>query len=216
MAYESKPGTGSSYDQSLLANAPEVTRAEKQEGYNVDLLEEGRPRGAASPAIAHTSDNLDPSSTSRAFEGPGPRGAGGYTRTLDSDPTTYPANGTTNLGTKRPWYRTRTGIIAIVIIVLVIIGAVVGGAVGGTRHKSSNNAVVPSPTASASSSASGASSAESAGATSTGSEFPGSVGVGTAAASTTTSDGQGVGESNGSSTAAATPTPSFEAGQGTS
>lgn len=30
MAYESKPGTGSSYDQSLLANAPEVTRAEKQ------------------------------------------------------------------------------------------------------------------------------------------------------------------------------------------
>lgn len=30
MAYESKPGTGSSYDQSLLANAPEATRAEKQ------------------------------------------------------------------------------------------------------------------------------------------------------------------------------------------
>lgn len=37
-----------------------------------------------------------------------------------------------------PWYKTRKGIIAIVIVAIVIIGAVVGGAVGGTVGKSSN------------------------------------------------------------------------------
>lgn len=36
---------------------------------------------------------------------------------------------------KPRWYKTRNGIIAIVIIAIIILGAVIGGAVGGTRGK---------------------------------------------------------------------------------
>ena len=42
---------------------------------------------------------------------------------------------------KQPWYKTRNGIIAIVIIALVVVGAVVGGAVGRTQAKKKS----PSP-----------------------------------------------------------------------
>lgn len=45
------------------------------------------------------------------------------------------------------FWRTRNGIITIVVIALVIVGAVVGGAVGGTVGKKSNNKSLGGPTA---------------------------------------------------------------------
>jgi len=44
---------------------------------------------------------------------------------------------------KQPFFRTRNGIITIVVLVLVILAAVIGGAVGGTRHKSHTNTTNP-------------------------------------------------------------------------
>lgn len=38
-----------------------------------------------------------------------------------------------------PWYKTRKGIIGLIILAIVIIAAVVGGAVGGTVGKNNNN-----------------------------------------------------------------------------
>ena len=41
----------------------------------------------------------------------------------------------TPVSSKPRWYKTRNGIIAIVIVIIVVLGAVIGGAVGGTRGK---------------------------------------------------------------------------------
>jgi hypothetical protein len=47
-------------------------------------------------------------------------------------------NGVGPAGAKGPWYRTRWGVTAIVIVIVLIIGAIVGGVVGGTHHSSSH------------------------------------------------------------------------------
>jgi len=66
------------------------------------------------------------------------------------------ATASTPLPLKRPWYKTRNGIIAIVVITIVVLGAVIGGAVGGTSGKGGNKnsqttITAISPTATASS-----------------------------------------------------------------
>ncbi|KAI0668962.1 hypothetical protein C8Q78DRAFT_1043924 [Trametes maxima] len=108
----------SAYDERLLASAPAATRAEKQEGYDVDLLDERRAaRGASTtpPPVAVLSANHAKAE------------AGGYAY---SQPSAV------------PWYRTRKWVLILVLGGLVVIGAVVGGAVGGTvghNNKNSNN-----------------------------------------------------------------------------
>ncbi|KAI9461948.1 hypothetical protein BJY52DRAFT_1185294 [Lactarius psammicola] len=128
-----------SYDRSLLSSVPGPTRAEKQEGYNVDLLEEGRDRRAPSPptngaASDHNGTLLDYSPGAMSYA----RKDGPTTTTNDYEP----------IEKRVPWYRTRKGIIGIVMALLVIIAAAVGGGVGGTRHSSksasSNNATTTS------------------------------------------------------------------------
>jgi len=44
----------------------------------------------------------------------------------------------TPLQPRRPWYKRRNGIIAIVVVVIIILGAAIGGGVGGTVGKSSD------------------------------------------------------------------------------
>ncbi|KAJ3480051.1 hypothetical protein NLI96_g8630 [Meripilus lineatus] len=112
----------SQYDERLLASAPVATRAEKQEGYNVDLLE--GPRNTTSgknspppvPPTVPLASNVDHAEN-------GMRKQESYAKYADDT----------------PWYKTKKGLIGIVIVVIVVIAAVVGGAVGGTVGKSNNN-----------------------------------------------------------------------------
>lgn len=126
---ETKPTNGS-YDQNLLASAPVATREEKQEGYNLDLLEAGRPRASASP----------PSEPSPASE---------HGATL-ANAAPFPARSPARAASKTPWYRTKTGAAGLTILALVIIGAIIGGAVGGTRHKHHSTSDSSSTTSSSS------------------------------------------------------------------
>jgi len=131
MSYRSDNHT--SYDHTLLSSIPDPTRAEKQEGYNVGLLEESRDRRAASPptngaAPVQNGAVLDYSP-----------GAVSYAR-KEVPPTT---NEYEAVEKRVPWYRTRKGRIGIIVVVLlVIIAAAVGGGVGGSHHShsSKNNA----------------------------------------------------------------------------
>ncbi|KIJ54092.1 hypothetical protein M422DRAFT_241348 [Sphaerobolus stellatus SS14] len=125
-----KPDAG--YDQSLLHATQEVTRAERQEGYNVDLLnDDGHPpqrattqRTALRQSIPATSARED--GTQRGKETFVP-------------PLPQPVTVSTNRNAKVPWFRTTRGILTLAILAIVIVGAVVGGAVGGTVGHHKNN-----------------------------------------------------------------------------
>ncbi|VDB99486.1 unnamed protein product [Peniophora sp. CBMAI 1063] len=141
-SYEPKPGT---YDERLLAEAPQATRAAKQEGYNVDLLNQPHPAGGSSNSLQDPVPAQAVTPNRNAYTPPTPADA-------DAVPQLYPSR-------KTPWYRTTRGIIILAVVALVIIGAVVGGAVGGTVGKSkSNNSAVPNPSSSSSATASAPSS----------------------------------------------------------
>jgi hypothetical protein len=124
MSYRSD-NHAASYDHTLLSSVPDPTRAEKQEGYNVGLLEASRNRSDPPPANGAVSDHnggvLDYSP-----------GAVSYARKEDP-PTTSDYE---PVEKRVPWYRTKKGVIGIVVALLVIIAAAVGGGVGGTRHSS--------------------------------------------------------------------------------
>ncbi|KAH0834126.1 hypothetical protein J3R83DRAFT_11416, partial [Lanmaoa asiatica] len=135
----------SSYDQNLLDEAPRATRAQLQEGYNVDLLEQP-PRRMPSvrsplPQTPQPAPLTVPLTPGIAETGLGEK-LGAPTPAASKPRTSF--------------WRSRNGIIAIVLIVLIVIGAVVGGAVGGTVKKSSNNSVSTTGTGSTSSSGSSA------------------------------------------------------------
>ncbi|SJL06933.1 uncharacterized protein ARMOST_10275 [Armillaria ostoyae] len=108
----------SGYDEALLAEAPAATRAQLQEGYNPDILRPNR-----TPPVRNDTDP-DPESQS----GP-PTSKEHLPLSAESSPPLR----------RIPFWRTRKGIIIIVIAVIVVIGAVVGGAVGGTVGKSSSS-----------------------------------------------------------------------------
>ncbi|KAJ3520334.1 hypothetical protein NM688_g9179 [Phlebia brevispora] len=111
----------SSYDETLLAAAPALTRQEKQAGYSVDLLaNDGRAAGLmavpdAPPSSSHGHVEVPMSSK----------------EVLD----TYNP-------TRTPWWRTRKWLIIFALLAIVAIGAIVGGAVGGTVHHHHNTDVV--------------------------------------------------------------------------
>ena len=98
-----------------------------QEGYNVDLLDEGRDRRGTTPSndLAPTSDHQHGPTVGYS------PGAVSYARKEE-----VASNGLEPVIPKVPWYRTRRGVIFIVIGVVLIIAAIVGGAVGGTHHSS--------------------------------------------------------------------------------
>jgi hypothetical protein len=119
-----------SYDHTLLSSVPDPTRAEKQEGYNVGLLEESRDRRAPSPPA----NGAAPEQNGGALDySPG---AVSYARKEEPAATNeYEA-----VEKRVPWYRTRKGMIGIgVVALLIIIGAAVGGGVGGSHHSHSSN-----------------------------------------------------------------------------
>ncbi|KAF8591782.1 hypothetical protein K439DRAFT_1626784 [Ramaria rubella] len=111
------PLNGGGYDKSLLAATPEVSKAAKQEGYNVDLLDEHRQRAPSTRAT----QNYEAAPLKETYATMGAVGGAGAMRR------------------KVPFYKTRAGIITIAILAIVIVGAVVGGAVGGTVGHHNND-----------------------------------------------------------------------------
>ncbi|OSD03793.1 hypothetical protein PYCCODRAFT_198830 [Trametes coccinea BRFM310] len=100
------------YDERLAAAAPAATRAEKQEGYDIDLLNEqysGRGVSVTPPPLPVLSANHAKAE------------AGDFT-------TDYarPAQPVV------PWYKTRKWLLIFLLGGVVIVAAVIGGAVGGT------------------------------------------------------------------------------------
>ncbi|KAI0299045.1 hypothetical protein B0F90DRAFT_1730316 [Multifurca ochricompacta] len=121
MSYRNDSNAG--YDHTILSSVPDPTRAEKQEGYNVDLLEESRNPRAITPPNGLSSDQHGPTIDYSP-------GAVSYARKEESRSDHEPVT------PRVPWYRTRRGIIGIVVAVVIVVGAAVGGGVGGTRHSS--------------------------------------------------------------------------------
>ena len=105
-----------------------------QEGYNVDLLDDGTPKvGSATPETQHA-----PLASNHGHA------EAGLSKEALPSYATAPV----------PWWRTKKFIIFAVIFAVAAIAAIVGGAVGGTvnHHKGSNNDAA-STTASTTSSA---------------------------------------------------------------
>jgi len=124
----------SSYDQNLLDEVPKATRAQLQEGYNVDLLEQ--------PPRRTSSVRKPPPQTPQPPPGPVPLTPGiAETGSGPGEKLVSPTH--TSAAAKSPtsFWRTRKGVITVFIVVVIVIGAVVGGAVGGTVKKSNNNTV---------------------------------------------------------------------------
>ncbi|KAI5991188.1 hypothetical protein EDD15DRAFT_933345 [Pisolithus albus] len=149
---------GNNYDQNLLVDAPEASRAQLREGYDVDLLESRPPQrsqsvrispmGAATPAPPPPVPQV-PLVLAGAGNGSKEQFVGAY---ASKPPTGF--------------WRSRNGIITAIVIILVVIGAVVGGAVGATTKKTlSHSSAAPddgtAPVASATSTTGSSTSASS-------------------------------------------------------
>ncbi|KAG1767351.1 hypothetical protein EV702DRAFT_1203724 [Suillus placidus] len=118
------------YDQNLLDEAPATTKAQRQEGYNVDLLDDRPTRSASTQPLKPPQtipSDTDVESSSLTGEKIVPGAA-----TYASHPT-------------QSFWRTRNGKITIFVIAVVVLGAVVGGAVGGTVGKIGSNNHIPAP-----------------------------------------------------------------------
>jgi len=108
------------YDENLLGAAPKATREQRQEGYNIDLLNQSRTRQdvkSTPPALTPRSTDVE-AAMQPSKEGFVAANGGGRSHT--------------------PFLQSTKGKIIILIAAIVIVGAVVGGAVGGTvgKHKS--------------------------------------------------------------------------------
>jgi len=121
----------STYDEALLKDSPEVTNQARQEGYNVDLLQE-KP----APTRPLTPPTNGPVHTRRSVHPPG------RTRLAEEDVPPIPMN---HIEERRvPFWRTTKGLALIAVGAIVIIGAIVGGAVGGTvANKNKKHAALP-------------------------------------------------------------------------
>ncbi|KAG2135355.1 uncharacterized protein EDB93DRAFT_1254272 [Suillus bovinus] len=161
------------YDQNLLHEAPAATRAQRQEGYNVDLLDDRPTRPTSTqpltlPQPIPSDTDVESSSLTQEKIVPEPAHA------------SRPA---------QSFWRTRNGKITIFVIAIVIIGAIVGGAVGGTVGKISSNNNAPAkngPTSSTSTFSSGETTSIPTTATSTGTEVAQTTPPGQSFASSTT------------------------------
>ncbi|KAF9235012.1 hypothetical protein BU15DRAFT_78473 [Melanogaster broomeanus] len=106
----------SSYDQNLLDEAPKATRAQLQEGYNADLLDAKPTRSSSGPAPPAPT----PAPTAVPLT-PGIAETG--SREKLGSAAYAPA-------ARQSFWRTRNGILTIVLIAIVVIGAVVGWSSG--------------------------------------------------------------------------------------
>ncbi|KAI0334209.1 hypothetical protein GY45DRAFT_1318674 [Cubamyces sp. BRFM 1775] len=108
------------YDERLLASAPVATRAEKQEGYDINLFKEQQPIGREPTVSPPPLPVLSANHSSAEVAGYSPY----------AQPPAL------------PWYRTRKWLFIFFFAAIVIIAAVIGGAVGGTVGHNKGGAVV--------------------------------------------------------------------------
>ncbi|KAI6023220.1 hypothetical protein BKA83DRAFT_4274106 [Pisolithus microcarpus] len=124
---------GNNYDQNLLVDAPEASRAQLREGYDVDLLASRQPQRSPSVRVGPMGAATPAPPASAAPPPPVPQvplalaaaGNGSKEQFIGAYASKPPTG----------FWRSRKGIITVVVIILVVIGAVVGGAVGGTTKK---------------------------------------------------------------------------------
>ncbi|KAH7882738.1 hypothetical protein F5I97DRAFT_312170 [Phlebopus sp. FC_14] len=174
------PPPNGEYDQNLLDEAPKATRAQRQEGYNVDLLDERPARRSPSMRSPSTpAPNALPVTPGVAESGSREKFAPGAPNSVYT-----PAP-------RKSFWKTRNGIITLAVITLVILGAVIGGAVGGTMGAKKNNNVVSGGTTGSQSDVPNASS---------------SIPLSSSSTATSSQAQQGVGQGSGGSIGGAVPT----------
>jgi len=116
------------YDQALLDEAPAATRAQRQEGYNVDLLDSRPTRPLSTQPLQPTPPPITPRVTDiESFS------------KENIVPPIYAQKST------QSFWRSRNGFITMFVIAVVVLGAVIGGAVGETVGKNSNNGDIQTP-----------------------------------------------------------------------
>ncbi|KAG8740704.1 hypothetical protein FRC10_003954 [Ceratobasidium sp. 414] len=131
MSHPTGSGNGLVYDEKLLDQAPQVTKGQRQEGYDADILNPAPPPASRSPPLDYNERNADVESGASPNEKH--LAAGGYDLVNHSG--------------DKPFWKTTKGLIIIAVVALVVIAAAVGGGVGGSVGKNkSNNAVVPAST----------------------------------------------------------------------
>ncbi|OJA20263.1 hypothetical protein AZE42_04298 [Rhizopogon vesiculosus] len=118
------------YDQALLDEAPAATRSQKQEGYNVDLLDSRPTRPVSTQIHSPPPPITHPDAERNSQERIAP--------TYAQKPT-------------KSFWRSRNGKITMFVVAILVLGAVIGGVVGGVvgKKKSSNTSANPSSSSSA-------------------------------------------------------------------
>jgi len=117
------------YDSKLLAEAPESSRVQKQDGYDVRILgsaDNGSP-SAVHIGLRSTSNHDTP-----------------VVNRQDKDGYTSPYSQFADAAQKTPFWRTRRGIIILALLALLVVGAAVGGGVGGALGSKNHKTTSPS------------------------------------------------------------------------
>ncbi|KDQ54613.1 hypothetical protein JAAARDRAFT_38294 [Jaapia argillacea MUCL 33604] len=141
-------GRDGGYDESLLVNAPATSRAERQVGYDIDILEEpvtqvGRNNSVYRPPILHP---LISHSESGPFAGIGDGNQDTPTGSFFKERFTPSPHRSTPPSSSRSRKGRSRLILLVVLVGVVIIAAVVGGVVGSRKHHTSDIAsIVPGP-----------------------------------------------------------------------
>jgi len=117
------------YDSKLLAEAPETSQVQKQDGYDVRILG-GADVGSASAV------HIGLRSTSN-HDAPG-------VNRQDKDGYTSPYSQFADATRKTPFWRTRRGMIILALLALLVVGAAVGGGVGGALGSKNHKSTSPS------------------------------------------------------------------------
>jgi len=138
------------YDESLLQIAPQVTKADRQQGYSVDILERGGPSNFNRPQVGPNPPRpqqfAQGSEQPRSQQGKPPQQpVSSYGYDLSAPPPLEKADYYSSSASldqrdvykidpyvppKKPWFRTKRGLGIIFLIVVLLAGAAVGIALG--------------------------------------------------------------------------------------
>ncbi|KAJ3573285.1 hypothetical protein NP233_g2538 [Leucocoprinus birnbaumii] len=122
----------SAYDEKLLSQAPEVTKADLQDGYNADLLREANVKRTTSTRIAPTPPPLRSNSDHQFHQ---------HDKDIESAAAPLqPKENVIYQEPRKPWWRTVKGIAVIAVVaIIIILAAVLGGVLGSRKSKPSTD-----------------------------------------------------------------------------